>query len=151
MTATVPVSKSLKQKLKQICNELKTYRHRKGISASLLAKKASITRVTLSKLEQGDIGVSVGIWLKVLSVLESTDKFLNLLSSAINKNSASSKNVKKTTTKTKIKSKAIAKTSTKPKTKAKTKSKVRSTKSKPIAKTKALKTSRSKSSKRSRK
>lgn len=94
MTATVPVSKSLKQRLKQVCSELKEYRATQGISASLLAKKASITRVTLNKLEQGDIGVSVGVWLKVLSVLESTDKFFNLLSTAMNTKTSTSKKSK---------------------------------------------------------
>ncbi len=136
MTATVPVSRSLKQRLKQVCTELKTYRRSRGISASLLAKKAAITRVTLNKLEQGDIGVSVGIWLKVLSVLESTDKFFDLLSTAVTKKTVSKPNLKKSTksstktrkTKTKTKTKTqtkIKSTTSSSKTKIKTKSKTK--------------------------
>ena len=137
MTATVPVSKSLKQKLKQVCNELKEYRRSQGISASHLAKKASITRVTLNKLEQGDNGVSVGVWLKVLSVLESTDKFFGLLSSAVTKSNLSSK---KTVSKNMIRSsqpKSKSKKITSTKTSVKKVSKV-----KPVVKTKVKTTTR---------
>ena len=93
MTATVPVQKGLKQKLKQLCSNLKAYRINQGISASLLAQKASITRVTLNKLEQGDLGVSVGVWLKVLSVLTSSSKSSDLSTSLI-KGDLSSSNKK---------------------------------------------------------
>ncbi len=165
MTATVPVSRSLKQRLKQVCTELKTYRRSRGISASLLARKAAITRVTLNKLEQGDIGVSVGIWLKVLSVLESTDKFFDLLSTAVTKKSVSKPNIKKETsssTKNK-KSRSITKSKSNSKSKIKTRSTTKSSsklktkkssstqiKSKPKAKNKARSLPRSKAKKKTR-
>ena len=45
---------------------------------ALLAERASISRTTLSKVERGSHGVSIGIYAKVLFVLGMTDRVAQL-------------------------------------------------------------------------
>jgi len=60
-----PVKRALKRLGQHLCNA----RKRRRIPMWLAAERASISRTTLSKLERGDEGVSLGAYAKVLFVL----------------------------------------------------------------------------------
>ena len=55
-----------------------TRTRRRRIPTALLAERAFISRVTLSKIEKGDSGASVGAYATVLFVLGMTDRFADL-------------------------------------------------------------------------
>lgn len=61
----IPVQKAL-QKLGA---DIKEARIRRRISMELMAKRAGITRPTLTKVEQGDANTSMGIYAKVIFIL----------------------------------------------------------------------------------
>lgn len=139
MVATVPVSKSLRSTLKQFGNNLKLARKQSNLTTDFLSKKAGITRVTLSKLEKGDPGVSIGVCSKVLNALEALQGFNAMISSLalVRKDSINSK--KKTTivSKTSIKTRSKLKQTITPKSRSRVVSKSRSRiKSKNIVRTK---------------
>ena len=55
----------------EIAEKIKSIRKEKKLSQSTLAEKVGISRQTLSKLENGEIGkISLQIFIKVLDVLE---------------------------------------------------------------------------------
>ena len=81
MVATIPVPKSLRLTLKQLGNNLKLARKQSNLTTDFLSKKAGITRVTLSKLEKGDPGVSIGVCSKVLHALEALGGLNEMISS----------------------------------------------------------------------
>ncbi len=55
----------------EIAEKIKNIRKEKKLSQSVLAKKAGISRQTLSKLENGEIGkISLQVFIKVLDVLD---------------------------------------------------------------------------------
>ena len=53
-------------------------RLRRRISTTIMAERASISRMTLNKVEKGDPGVSLGIYATVLFVLGLSDRLGNL-------------------------------------------------------------------------
>jgi transcriptional regulator with XRE-family HTH domain len=55
--------------LKMLGQGLKDARKRRRIPMQLAAERASISRTTLSKIEKGDEGVSLGAYAKILFVL----------------------------------------------------------------------------------
>jgi transcriptional regulator with XRE-family HTH domain len=61
----LPVKRALKRLGQNLCNA----RKRRRIPMWLVAERASISRTTLSKIERGDEGVSLGAYAKVLFVL----------------------------------------------------------------------------------
>lgn len=55
----------------EIADKIKNIRKEKKLSQSALAEKVGISRQTLSKLENGEIGkISLQVFIKVLEVLE---------------------------------------------------------------------------------
>ena len=60
-----PVKRALKRLGQNLCNA----RKRRRIPMRLAAERASISRTTLSKIERGDEGVSLGAYAKILFVL----------------------------------------------------------------------------------
>ena len=123
MVATVPVPKSLRLTLKQFGNNLKLARKQSHLTTDFLSKKAGITRVTLSKLEKGDPGVSIGVCSKVLNALEALNGFHDLISSlALVKKDSS--NYKKKTSSISSKNKTQLKTKTKLKSVSSSRSRV---------------------------
>jgi cytoskeletal protein RodZ len=60
-----PVSRALKK----LGEDLKNARKRRRITTKLAAERASISRTTLTKIEKGDEGVSMGAYAKVLFIL----------------------------------------------------------------------------------
>ena len=58
--------------------DVRDSRRRRRISTAILAQRASISRTTLSKLEQGNTGVSIGIYASVLMCLGMMDRLADL-------------------------------------------------------------------------
>ena len=58
--------------------DVRDARRRRRISTAILAQRASISRTTLSKLEKGNIGVSIGIYASVLMCLGMMDRLADL-------------------------------------------------------------------------
>jgi hypothetical protein len=63
--APIPVIRTLRK----LGEDLRNARRRRRIPAAILAERASISRTTLYKVEQGDEGVSMGTYATVLFVL----------------------------------------------------------------------------------
>lgn len=61
----LPVSRLLHK----LGRDIRDARRRRRIPVAIMAERASISRTTLSKVEKGDPGVSVGIYATVLFVL----------------------------------------------------------------------------------
>ena len=58
-----------KRALKRLGQDLRDARKRRRIPMWLAAERAAISRATLSKIEKGDEGVSLGAYAKILFVL----------------------------------------------------------------------------------
>lgn len=65
--------------LQQVGEQIKLARLRRGISATLTAERADISRSTLWKVEKGDASVSIGIYAAVLHAINGMDKDLLLI------------------------------------------------------------------------
>lgn len=61
----IPVARALRK----FGEDLKNARKRRRIATKLAAERASISRTTLTKIERGDSGVSIGAYAKVLFTL----------------------------------------------------------------------------------
>lgn len=65
--------------LRKMGNDLRDARLRRRITTEIMASRAFITRATLNKVEKGDPGVSMGIYVTVLLVLGMTDRISDLV------------------------------------------------------------------------
>jgi DNA-binding XRE family transcriptional regulator len=70
----MPVTRALRK----LGHDMRDARRRRRIPASILAERASISRTTLHKVEQGDPGVSLGIYATVLFVLGMAGRLADL-------------------------------------------------------------------------
>ncbi|MGA2737486.1 MAG: hypothetical protein ABSG65_08540 [Bryobacteraceae bacterium] len=70
----VPVTRALRK----LGHDIRDARRRRRIPAAILAERASISRTTLYKVEQGDPGVSLGSYATVLFVLGMIDRVAGL-------------------------------------------------------------------------
>ena len=70
----VPVTRVLRK----LGHDLRDARRRRRIQAAILAERASISRTTLSKVEKGDPGVSLGNYATVLFSLGMADRLADL-------------------------------------------------------------------------
>ena len=61
--------RALDQAMKQMGEQLKLARKRRHLSMQDIAERATVTRLTVSKVEQGDPTVSMGIYARVLYAL----------------------------------------------------------------------------------
>lgn len=59
----------VKRALKKLGQDLRDARRRRRIPMKLAAERADISRATLTKIEKGDHGVSLGAYAKVLFIL----------------------------------------------------------------------------------
>ncbi len=59
----------VKRALKRLGQDLRDARKRRRIPMKLAAERASISRATLTKIEKGDEGVSLGAYAKALFIL----------------------------------------------------------------------------------
>ena len=69
---------SVKRSLKKLGSDLADARKRRRISTATMAQRAMISRTTLVKVENGDHGVSIGIYTTVLFVLGMTERIADL-------------------------------------------------------------------------
>lgn len=65
--------------LKQMGEQIKLARLRRGISATLAAERAGISRSTLWNVEKGNSSVSIGVYAAVLHAINGMDKDLLLI------------------------------------------------------------------------
>lgn len=70
--------RALEQALKQMGEQIKLARKRRHLSMQDIAERATVTRLTVSKVEQGDPTVSMGIYARVLYALN-LEKDITLL------------------------------------------------------------------------
>src|SRR3990172_7270692 len=70
----VPVRRALRK----LGHDIRDARRRRRIPVAIMAERASISRMTLSKLERGEPGVSVGRYATVLFVLGLVDGLADL-------------------------------------------------------------------------
>lgn len=68
--------------LKKLGSDISVARRRRGISTALMAERAFTTRPTLSKVESGDPGVSLGVYASILFVLGMTERLAELVDPA---------------------------------------------------------------------
>ena len=64
--------------LRKLGSDTRDARRRRRIPVALLAKRASISRATLNKVEKGDTGVSMGTYGTVLFVLGMIDRVADI-------------------------------------------------------------------------
>lgn len=64
----------VRRALVKVGEDIRNARRRRRIQARVMAERVSITRATLHKLEKGDSGVSLGIYMTVLFVLGMLDR-----------------------------------------------------------------------------
>lgn len=71
----------VRRALKKLGYDLRDARKRRRIPMRLAAERASISRTTLGKIENGDEGVSLGAYAKVLFILGMLQKLAELADS----------------------------------------------------------------------
>ena len=64
--------------LRKLGRDIRDARLRRRIPTAIMAERASISRTTLNKVEKGDPGVSLGIYVTVLFVLGLADRIGDL-------------------------------------------------------------------------
>jgi transcriptional regulator with XRE-family HTH domain len=68
----------VKRALAKLGGDIRAARLRRRITTTLMAERAMITRTTLSKVEKGNPGVSLGIYATVLFILGMTNRLAEL-------------------------------------------------------------------------
>src|SRR5437667_670717 len=74
--ANLPIP--VKRALHKLGTDIRDARRRRRIPTALMAERASISRMTLNKVEKGDPGVSMGTYATVLFVLGMTARLDDL-------------------------------------------------------------------------
>jgi transcriptional regulator with XRE-family HTH domain len=77
-TKGTPLLPALQALLAKAGENIRAARLRRRLTASLVAKRAHISRMTLWQIESGDPGVSVGAYLRVLNALGLEKDFLKI-------------------------------------------------------------------------
>jgi len=70
----IPVTRALRK----LGHDIRDARRRRQIPAAIVAQRASISRMTLLKIEKGESGVAIGSYATVLFVLGLTDRLAEL-------------------------------------------------------------------------
>jgi len=70
----IPVTRALRK----LGHDIRDARRRRRIPVAILAQRASISRMTLNKLEKGDPGVSAGTYATVLFTLGMADRLADV-------------------------------------------------------------------------
>lgn len=76
LSARLPIP--VRRALRALGRDIKDARRRRRIPTALMAARASISRVTLAKIEKGDPGVALGNYALVLFVLGLSDRLAGL-------------------------------------------------------------------------
>jgi len=74
LSVPIPVIRALRK----LGQDIRDARRRRRIPVAILAERASISRTTLSKVEKGDSGVSMGTYATVLFALGMIDRLADL-------------------------------------------------------------------------
>lgn len=74
----VPVPVPVTRALRKLGHDIRDARRRRRIPVALLAERASISRMTLNKIEKGGPGVSVGAYAMVLFALGLADRLADV-------------------------------------------------------------------------
>jgi transcriptional regulator with XRE-family HTH domain len=72
--APVPVTRALRK----LGDDIRDARRRRRIAVAILAERASISRMTLSKVEKGDPGVAAGTYATILFTLGMIERFADV-------------------------------------------------------------------------
>lgn len=64
--------------LRKLGRDIRDARRRRRIATAIMAERASVSRTTLNKVENGDPGVAVGTYVTVLFVLGLADRVAGL-------------------------------------------------------------------------
>lgn len=78
MRTTPPMPLPVKRALAKLGADIKSARLRRRITTTLMAERAFIARSTLQKVEQGDAGVSLGVYATVLFILGLSERIGDL-------------------------------------------------------------------------
>lgn len=70
----IPVSRALRK----LGHDIRNSRRRRRIPVAILAQRASISRMTLNKVEKGDPGVSIGNYTAVLFALGMVERLADV-------------------------------------------------------------------------
>jgi transcriptional regulator with XRE-family HTH domain len=81
MRSAPPLPLPVKRALLKLGEDIRSARLRRRIATTTMAERAFITRPTLRKIEQGDPGVSLGIYATVMFVLGLTPRIADLADS----------------------------------------------------------------------
>jgi transcriptional regulator with XRE-family HTH domain len=73
---------TIQRLLKKLGGDVSIARRRRNLTVAIVAERAFIGRNTVTRVENGDPGVSVGIYATVLFVLGMADRLNNLLDPA---------------------------------------------------------------------
>ena len=83
MRTTPPMPLPVKRALAKLGADIKNARLRRRITTTLMAERAFVARSTLQKVEQGDPGVSLGVYATVLFILGLSERIADLADVAI--------------------------------------------------------------------
>jgi transcriptional regulator with XRE-family HTH domain len=78
MRSTPPLPLPVKRALAKLGQDIRSARLRRRITTTMMAERAFITRTTLRKVENGNPGVSLGIYATVMFVLGLTPRLADL-------------------------------------------------------------------------
>jgi len=79
MRSTPPLPLPVKRALAKLGQDIRSARLRRRITTTVMAERAFITRTTLRKVENGNPGVSLGIYATVMFVLGLTPRLADLV------------------------------------------------------------------------
>ena len=82
-SSTIPVP--VRRALRKLGQDIRDARLRRRIPTALLAERASISRTTLYKVENGDVNVSMGIYSTLLFALGMLDRVSDLADANVDK------------------------------------------------------------------
>jgi transcriptional regulator with XRE-family HTH domain len=68
----------VRRALRKLGHDIRDARRRRRIPVAIMAERASISRMTLNKVEKGEPGVSMGTYATVLFVLGMADRLADL-------------------------------------------------------------------------
>jgi DNA-binding XRE family transcriptional regulator len=77
-STSTPVPVPVRRALRKLGQDIRDARLRRRIPTAILAQRASISRTTLYKVENGDLHVSMCIYATILFVLGMIDRISNL-------------------------------------------------------------------------
>ena len=83
MRTTPPMPLPVKRALAKLGADIKSARLRRRITTTLMAERAFVARSTLQKVEQGDPGVSLGVYATVLFILGLSERIAELADAGI--------------------------------------------------------------------